>query len=258
MSKEKENKMFLKIIYFDEESAIDYINIADGGLVIKLDEIKDGDKSQIGIGTEVGIEGKFSLFNFFKANAKVEANAELLQYGESIVKSTLTNTILTDYIAKANMDKYTMKFEDYKISPITNSLAFWKMYTPYTVIFKDEYSDKISPEVDITKLDYVIDSVKGYYELVAEKEKIKIILRFNSKGFRNNYKLSNLMNMNLVYYGVLVGYSSLEQYSVEKEFDINEKELNIDEIRGTDNSLEKDKLPIYDIVLAGVTNETNR
>ena len=141
MSKEKENKMFLKIIYFDEESAIDYINIADGGLVIKLDEIKDGDKSQIGIGTEVGIEGKFSLFNFFKANAKVEANAELLQYGESIVKSTLTNTILTDYIAKANMDKYTMKFEDYKISPITNSLAFWKMYTPYTVIFNDEYSD---------------------------------------------------------------------------------------------------------------------
>ena len=66
------------------------------------------------------------------------------------------------------------------------------------------------------------------------------------------------MNMNLVYYGVLVWYSSLEQYSVEKEFDINEKELNIDEIRGTDNSLEKDKLPIYDIVLAGVTNETNR
>ena len=176
-----------------------------------------------------------------------------MQYGQKIVKSTLTNTILTDYILKANDDEKTKKFCDFKIVPIENSLTFWKMYTPYTKLFNDKLSDKINSEIDITKLDQVIDSVKGYYELKAVKNNETYILRFNNIGFRNNYKLSNLMNMDLVYYGVLVGESTLEQYSIENEFNFTtNSSVSLEEIKG--KAGENNKIKIYDVILAGVVD----
>ena len=124
------------------------------------------------------------------------------------------------------------------------------MYTPYTIIFKDKFSDAISPEIDLRKLDELIDNVKGYYELLADDGKEKVIMRFNNNGFKNNYKLSNLLNMNLTYYGVKVGESTLERYSVENEFDFLEKNITAEEIKGQSN--EKNKIKIFDIFLAGV------
>lgn len=248
-------KKLTKIIYFDEDSAIDYINISDGGLIVKSSENTDKNSDKVDIDTTIGMESKFSFFDFFKANAKVEANAEMLQYGQKIVKSTLTNTILTDYIKKANNDNNTKKFYDFEITPIENSLTYWKMYTPYTKLFQDKFSNTISPDIDVTKLDSVIDIVKGYYELKANKGDEIYILRFNSNGFRNNYKLSNIMNMKLAYYGVLVGESTIEQYSVENEFNFEQKELTLEEIKG--KNMNNKKVPIYDVILAGVVNEKN-
>lgn len=249
---DKKNKL-IKIIYFDEDSAIDYINISDGGIRVKSNETTNEKSDKGNINTTIGLESKFSFFDFFKANAKAEANAEILQYGQKIVKSTLTNTILTDYILKANDDEKTKKFCDFKIVPIENSLTFWKMYTPYTKLFNDKLSDKINSEIDITKLDQVIDSVKGYYELKAVKNNETYILRFNNIGFRNNYKLSNLMNMDLVYYGVLVGESTLEQYSIENEFNFTtNSSVSLEEIKG--KAGENNKIKIYDVILAGVVD----
>lgn len=253
---EKNNQRIMKVVYFDEESAVDYINIKDGGTLSQSSEKEKKNESTGKIDTQASVEGKFSLFNFLKGSARAEIDADILQYGQNIVKSTITNTILTDYIEKANNDESIRKFIDFTIKPITNSLTYWKLYTPYTMIFKDQLTDKISPEIDIKKLDELIDTVKGYYELVAEKfDKEKnenVILRFNSKGFKNNYKLSNLLNMNLMYYGVLVGESTLKQYSVENEFDFAVKDITIEDIKGNNKSGDNDKVKIYDVFLAGV------
>lgn len=256
----KEIKKMVKVVYFDENTAIDYINIEDGGFSnTNKSELKK-DKAGVDIKGNAGIEGKFSLFKWFSANASIQTNSELLKYGENVMKSTLTNTILTDYLEKTKIDKNVKKFDSYVLCPIENSLAYYKMYTPYTILFKDDFSDKLSPGIDIKKLDEVISSVKGYYEFEAVDKKdnnIKYIFRFNINGFRNNYKLSNMMNMNLSYYGIKVGYGTLEQYNVEHEFDFNSKakEITIEEMKN--GILEQDKtiLEIYDIVLAGVENE---
>lgn len=64
-------KRFLKIIYFAEESAIDYINIYDGGLVIKSDESVDNSLVKTVVKLDVGIESKFSFFNLFIKRANV-------------------------------------------------------------------------------------------------------------------------------------------------------------------------------------------
>lgn len=255
-SKEKDNAKLMKIVYFDEESSIDYINIKDGGNLSQSNEKEKKNESSGTIDTNTSTEGKISLFNIFKGSAHAEIGADILQYGQNIVKSTITNTILTDYIKKANTDKMVRKFRNFIIKPINNSLTYWKLYTPYTIIFKDQLSEKISPEIDIKKLDELIDNVKGYYELVAENSNIdnpeKVILRFNSKGFKNNYKLSNLLNMNLVYYGVSVGESTLKQYSVENEFKFVNKDITTEDIIGNNKAEDKDKIKIYDIFLAGV------
>ena len=244
------NDKMTKVIYFDEESSIDYINIKAGGVLSRNQEEEKSNESKGEINTGANAEAGFSLFKFLKGGVKGEVDAEILQYGKNIVKSSITNTILTDFINRAENDRNIRKFTEFKIFPIENSLTYWKLYTPYTIIFKDKFSDAISPEIDLRKLDELIDNVKGYYELLADDEKEKVIMRFNNNGFKNNYKLSNLLNMNLTYYGVKVGESTLERYSVENEFDFLEKNITPEEIKGQSN--EKNKIKIFDIFLAGV------
>lgn len=58
--------------------------------------------------------------------------------------------------------------------------------------------------------------------------------------------------MNLMYYGVLVGESTLKQYAVENEFDFAVKDITIEDIKGNCKSEDNDKVKIYDVFLAGV------
>lgn len=249
----------IKVIYFDEETAIDYITIADGGSFIKNLEQLDKDQQEAYVKGEAGAGLNISFLKWFKVKANLETGANIKGYGENVIKSTLTNTILTDYIEKAEKDDDIKKFENYNVVPIKDSLSFFKMYTPYTVLFKEEFHNKISPDVDLTKLDKVLNDVKGYYEFCGVKsEDEKVILRFNLNGFRNNYKISNLSNMNLILYGVLVGYSTLEQYAVENEFNFNESGFSIEEMKTGKQEEGKKKLPIYDVVLAGIVNEPKK
>lgn len=248
--KNEDKTNLVKIIYFDDESSVDYLNIKEGGAFAQCNEGEDIEEANTTLKSDVEMGAGFSLAKLFKIGANVNVNAGIIEYGKNIVKSTITNTILTDFIQKATSDSSIRKFKDFKIFPIENSMTYWKLYTPYTRLFREKFSDNISSEIDIKKLDELIDNVKGYYELMASDGKEKVIMRFNNSRFKNNYKLSNLLNMNLIYYGVNVGESTLEQYSVENEFNFLEKNITVDDIMG--KSEEKDKIKIYDIFLAGV------
>lgn len=254
-----ENKI-IKVIYFDEEAAIDYITISDGGKTISeiVNTQKESDSSSTEGQLEIGAGLPF--FNWIKLKSKIGVNANITNMNDEVIKSTLSNTILTDYLNKVKEDNCVEKFTKYKIVPIDDSISYYKLYTPYTLLIKKELNDKISDEVDITKLDDVLKEVKGYYEFLGKKEDQKIIFRFNISSFKNNYKISNLLSMDLLLYGVKVGSANLSDFSIEKEFNVNNTDITVDDVLGNadGNSQIYNELPIYDIVLAGVTYENNK
>ena len=250
-------RKILKVIYFDEEAAIDYITISDGGKAISeiINTEQETDTSKLESETSTGF--KIPFFTWFNLQAKIGIDSNINNINDGVVKSTLTNTILTDYIKKADTDEKIKKISNYQITPIKDSVSYYKMYTPYMLLIKKELNDKISTEVDITKIDEVLKETKGYYEFLATNGKEQIIIRFNISSFKNNYKINNILGMNLLLYGVNVGLAEKEDFSIEKEFEQNEsKEITADEIlEVTSKAPEHKKLKIYDIVLAGVAHE---
>ena len=111
-----ENKI-IKVIYFDESSAMDYICIVDGGSVATQTSTSNESevKGKLSIGAKIA--ASLNFLNLFNAESNVETSAELVNQSKDVVKSTITNTILTDFINKANQDKsMIVKFPNPKIT----------------------------------------------------------------------------------------------------------------------------------------------
>lgn len=92
---------------------------------------------------------------------------------------------------------------------------------------------------------------KGYYELIGKKEDQEYIFRFNNSSFKNNYGITDLLQMDLKYYGIQVGKEEKEQLDFTKMFG-NSTSKTIIELSENDSQRDELKLPIYDIILAGV------
>jgi hypothetical protein len=122
------------------------------------------------------------------------------------------------------------------------------MYTPYTIIVKQE-----DIGIDLSMLDEALERAKGYYELIAENDIEQCVLRFNIKAFRNNYGLSDLLKMNLIFHAVHVGNTQKEQLKMELEL-LSENVSNITakELIDEENTQTLNTLKVYDVILAGV------
>lgn len=245
----------LKIIYFDEDSAIDYINIKDGGKKELITEKQSKDDLDANASFATSIDNKFRLLKLFNFNTSVEGGVNVEKYKEKVVKSTLSTTILTDYINTVKDENSNItEFVDFQILAIENSLTYIKLYSPYMAMLKDKAINSISEEFDVTKIDDILKNVKGYYEFEAinkNNSKEKYIFRFNIDTFKNNYKLSDLLKMDLTFYGVEVGEIYIENLDVEKEFEIYKNSIDVDDLLNKEPK-ENDKLKVFDIILAGV------
>ena len=113
----------------------------------------------------------------------------------------------------------------------------------------------------IDKIDNAIKAGKGYFEFVGEKNEEKVVLRFNIEAFKNNYKISDLLKMNLSIYGIKVGTTTLEKLNINNELNLDEKitigKDNPSYIKESDKQDEVDEemkkeLDVYDVLLAGV------
>lgn len=246
----------IKIAYFDEDSAMDYINIIDGGSAetISGQEEETDTKAKLSIGAKIATSLKF--LNFFQAGANVESNAELVNQSKNVVKSTITNTILTDFIKKTEeQDNMIKKFSNVKLVVVEGSFTHLKIYTPYTYIVSDE--SKMNKDIAINKLDSTMEKIKGYYEFLVIDNDNSNIFRFNINCLRNNYKLTDLLKMDLCYYAVKVGTMNEEDLIANKEINIDTQELTAEElvceINGEDYSEKKVRnKDVYDVILAGV------
>lgn len=237
----------VKVVYFDEESASDYLDISAGGKAASTTEAVKQRTAETHAKVQAGLTAKLSWLPFLGASGEVSGGAEAALAGTSILNKTLSNTILTDYLAQVGPDPRVAKLRELQVAAPEGSMAYAKMFTPYLVMLKIE-----EMPLDLARLDEVLVAAKGYYELVGESDKgERSVLRFNLRAFRNNYGLIDLGRMHLVFHGIHVGQTSEEALTMEAEMSAQDAPMTAAEI--VDGASSGDELlDVYDIILAGV------
>lgn len=238
-----------KVAYFDEQTALDYVEIRHKGHYIK--EI--GQDYEGTVNTKANASAKTPrLLSLFQLGAEVNASAE----AQRIVRSTVSNTILTDFIEKSKKDKSIIKLTGYDIE-----LTEETRLTLYAAIM-DAINGRLPVDdngldMDVSKFGSVLSKLQGYLEFNAIKEgEPRAILRFNGLSFRNNYKPADIINMDLVYYGVHVGTTNSSTLK-SLGLDLTNKSPSLQDqfdrmLETKEQKSHEDSLEVYDVIMAGV------
>ncbi|MCY9281216.1 MULTISPECIES: DUF6414 family protein [Bacillus] len=251
-----------KVIYFDEGSATDFLQIHFGGNIVIEDEKQGKLRYDVNGSAKGELKAGSSFFSFLKASFSMSGNAEFSKSKNSLYKTTISNTILSDFVdfsSDPEINKGIEVFKGYKVNPIPESFTFVKMYTPFIKMLKEDSTfTKELKDFNYMDFDEILKGGKGYYELKATKDEHSAILRFNINAFRNSYSLTDLTKMKLIYYGIEVGECREEDLKLENEFAQEEKKGNNPSVEGTyygrtSNDLEV--LKIYDVFLAGISGD---
>lgn len=173
--KKQTEPTFLKIIYFDESAAQDYLDITNGG---RLDWSKEDNRKRMAeILTEIEAQAKggFNILNFIKGSLAGNVDAKASDEVSKLFDSTIKNTLLTDYIKEAYKDKRVKKFVKSGVYALENSISLYKMYSSYlTVVPKDQMP------IDMEKLNDALLGERGYYGMLLKTEDTpSSVLRFN-------------------------------------------------------------------------------
>jgi hypothetical protein len=240
----------IKIVYFDEESASDYLDISVGGKSVSTSEEVRERSRETQAKVEAKVAAKLSWLPFVGFSGETGGWVDVSRAGRSILSKTLSNTILTDYLAQVEHDDRIVRLNGLRVTAPQDSMAFMKMYTPYMIIAKTEESG-----VDLARLDEALEGAKGYYEMLGEGAGgLKCVLRFNIKAFRNNYGLTDLGRMRLVFHGVLVGETAEDRLGMDSEMsgDISEEQVTAANVLDGAAQAPGPVLDVYDVLLAGV------
>ena len=108
----------------------------------------------------------------------------------------------------------------------------------------------------------LIQIAKWYFEFEGVKDNTSVILRFNIDSFKNNYKISDLLKMDLTIYAVPVGKVDRKNISIVSEINAataDDEASNYDNPRyGYKDTREGnnsgDILTVFDVLLAGVSH----
>lgn len=272
MSIKSKKSRLCKVVYFDEDSVTDYIQIVAGGKLEKTTELlnETSERGEAGVEakTKVGVGGILKALVGFEASASVDVSLDTSFSTNQMAKNIVKNTVLTDFIdiledKTENKLKSAVikKFEGYSISAPKESLSYIALISPYLSMLKGGAGIPAGDfNIAVDKLDNTIKSAKGYYEFVGTKDKDIVIFRFNIKSFKNNYKAPDLLRMDISIYAIRVGKSSIDKLNFSNEFDIDtSSSLKDNPTYRKDELLKKVENPdstqpvdVYDVLLAGV------
>lgn len=161
---------------------------------------------------------------------------------------------------KSKNENSIKKFAGYSISAPKDSLSYVALISPYLSMLKGGTSIPAGEfSIAADRLDNTIKNAKGYYEFVGSREDKKVILRFNIKSFKNNYKATDLTKMDLSIYAIKVGSSSISQLDFNNELDINPMTKDNPSYQKSENNRKgadpEERLDVFDVLLAGVEAE---
>lgn len=138
-------------------------------------------------------------------------------------------------------------------------MSFVALISPYLSMLKSGSLVEAGEfNIAMDKLDNTMKNAKGYYEFLGEKNENKVIFRFNIKAFKNNYKASDLLKMDMSVYGIKVGKSSLAKLNFNGEFELDQSTTSKDNPEYTKEEEQNfpeeyyKELDVYDVLLAGV------
>lgn len=252
----------VKIVYFDEGSATDYCQIKSGGSVNTKTTASDSNAKGVEGTVGASIGAKLSgLIPFVKPAINADGSVKASYHIETVVKSIVTNTVLTDFLnnVSAEGDGPITLLENKKIEQVPGSISSLSLLTPYFEMLKSGQAIPAGDlEISVDKLDSTLTKAKGYLEFVGKEEGQKdVVIRFNSAAFKNNYRPSDLLRMNLKLYATLVGECRLSDLSPDNEFKLEGFPVGKDNpdyhARDEDSPTQKEAtLKVYDVILAGV------
>ena len=265
----------LKVVYFDEGSAMDFISIKNGGNLIEetVKAKKTGSdlKGEAGAGVAAGKGIKRLLDTLLvDVDGKIGFDGSLFREKSNFIQSSLSNTILTDFIQVVNRQrrkkKEIEKLEGYTVEFVEESIAYFQRISPYLAFTDGELPLGDGINMSVNKLQEALKVGKGYYELLAVKDdpEDEIVLRFNNLAFRNNYSVADLDQMDLVFYGIKVGKIDKDLLNFENLMGVysnTTKDVTKELTKGLrkSNPLEENNdekasslLDVYDLILAGV------
>lgn len=263
-----------KVVYFDEESITDYVQIVAGGELTNTMELLNSrdvrEEQSANVSGNAGIGGVFKALLGWEATAAGEVSGGLSFNRNKIARNIIKNTILTDFLktledvnelgkGKARLPRGTIKkFKGYKLKVEKNSLSYMVMVSPYLSMLKEESSIPAGKfDIAVDKVDNVLKKAKGYYEFLGIKGRGRIILRFNINSFRNGYTISDLLKMDLSIYAIKVGRTSIENLNVSKELGVqiavfSKDNPSYEDDLETDGMSSGQVLDVFDVLLAGV------
>lgn len=267
---------FIKVIYFDESSVTDLLQIVNGGsMKTTTDFITDiqsemhaevGADVSINMNESKGISKVFSFLSGINVNMNAGVDAEVSRKKDKIVKNILENTILTDFVKMIQQDGKRKKenqkfagihcFENLELYPGKNTFSYLMLIAPYMNMMdgKLELDGKEKLQIDVSKIEETMKHGRGYYEFIGMRDGRKVVFRFNLQAFRNNYTMSDLTKMDLSLYAIKVGKTKIEELDMSNEFEFGEKKKQRIEY---DSDLKVDQgqnseIDVYDVLLAGI------
>lgn len=253
----------VKIVYFDEGAATDYVQLRSGGSFM-TEVKKTNDVSDRGMAEAKGAMGVRAWFaGLMHGSVSVEGAFSASFRDDTVVKSIVTNTVLTDFLEAVDSqgeNAQIIRFDNCKIAQVPGSISSMTLLTPYLSMLSSGQGVEVGDfSISLDQLDSTLTKAKGYFEFLGIKEdKPEVVLRFNGLGFKNNYKQGNLLNMNLSLYAVRVGTTRLGDLTVDKELDVTGfssiKNPDYGETDENENDFSSDnkELEMYDVILAGV------
>lgn len=243
-------------MYFDEEAATDLIYMENKGKIVESIVDTENNKLDTKTSVEAGIGAKTSLLSLLGAKFKIGTDVSVGYGSQQLINQAITNTVLTDYLDLTKENNLVKKFDKASVYPFPNSLAYFKLITPYMVMTEGKM-DAGDIKLNIQMMDEALNKGKGYFEMVLEDEGRKSILRFNLKSFKNSYSLSDLVKMELTYHAVRVGKTKLINLDASKEFAYEniDKEIDGYKIANEIESISEDDIDVFDVLLAGVKND---
>ena len=265
---------FIKIIYFDESTVTDLIQIVNGGnMKTTTDFITDIESelkgnAEVGVSVDTnqskGISKVFSFLSGINVEASADAGGNISRKKDKVVKNILENTILTDFLQMLKKDgkrknqKFSAikEFENLELYPGENSFSYIMLVAPYMNMIdgKMQLDGKERLQVDLSKVEETMEHGRGYYEFIGKQADKPIVFRFNYKAFRNGYTMSDLTKMQLSLYSIKVGKTTFEKLDISTEFEFGTKKKQRIEYDAalSNNDAVTQEIDVYDVLLAGI------
>lgn len=271
----------LKIVYFDEGSALDFMDQYYDGRVQETEtetvKKESGVSASSDASIQIGLPKWMDILDLLSGKLKTKAEGKIDGTDQYLQQKMISSTILTSFkkiTSSKNSTSNLLLLKDYKLIIPPDSLTSIKAFTPFLKMFatqmqtiqiinrenqtKDQSTQTENMDLstlDVSNLDTILENAKGYYEMIASNGQETKIVRFNLKGLRNNYQLIDFQKMNLTLYGIPVGMCTIESLKDLNEFSAiqpNQQKIRLSGDALDPERKDPDEVEIIDILLAGV------